>query len=407
MKVIGNGSITKLEKGKSRAQCRKWRLRVQTDKGEKPRRFTGTWTQAQEALKEFIGELSTPVSDLTFGEYAEKWLRRRELSGDYEVDTLDKERQQIKLLDREFGDVRLIDIDKPRAEDGLLAIKNGNSPSSRVLSGTYMNQAHARMKAIMESALDDDLIPRNPLAKVKAPKIDTPEKQALPRETLARFVCAMDALPLDSHTVAARLAVLQGMRRGEIVCTPWGDVNSTSLFVRDSVSESTGRPKGGRPKTPSSVRELPLMDYMAQILNRWKPVQAGMLACLGLEQTDETPICCSAIGGYMHPQNLDRWWRNNRGTFGLEGVTLHELRHTYLTMLGATGSPSIVIKSLAGWASLAMADTYVHEDATANREAVKHLGNVIDFEIAKIEGGTSAGTSSGTSDHLAEFRAIL
>ena len=67
MKVIGNGSITKLEKGKSRAQCRKWRLRVQTDKGEKPRRFTGTWTQAQEALKAFIVELSTPLSYLPFG----------------------------------------------------------------------------------------------------------------------------------------------------------------------------------------------------------------------------------------------------------------------------------------------------------------------------------------------------
>jgi hypothetical protein len=47
MKIIGNGSLTKLEKGKKNGECRKWRLRVQTSQGEKSRRFTGTWTMAQ------------------------------------------------------------------------------------------------------------------------------------------------------------------------------------------------------------------------------------------------------------------------------------------------------------------------------------------------------------------------
>ncbi|MBX9035079.1 tyrosine-type recombinase/integrase [Gordonibacter massiliensis (ex Traore et al. 2017)] len=388
MKVIGEGSVTRLEK-KPPSKCRKWRLRVQTDQGEKPRRFSGTHSQAKEALKEFIAELETPVSELTFAQYAERWRKRRVLSGDYEADTIEKERQQIKLLNREFGDVLLRDIDKPRAEDGLLAIKNGNNPSGRVLSGTYMNQAHARMKAIMESAADDNLIPRNPLHKVKAPKLDTEKRRALSRETLARFVCAMDSLPLDSHTVAARLAVLQGLRRGELVYTPWGDVDDTYLHVRDAVSECTGRPKG-KPKSASGVRDVPLAEYTADVLARWKPVQAAMLRSLGLEQTDETPICCSAIGGYMHPQNLDRWWRNTRAEFGLDDVKLHELRHTYLTLLGATGSPGIVIKSLAGWASLEMADTYVHEDTRANEEAVRRLDNVIKVEIGRIDDAMEA-----------------
>lgn len=151
MKVMGDGSITRLEK-KPYSKCRKWRLRVQTDQGEKPRRFNGTHSQAKEALARFIAELETPASNMGSAEYFAQYLSSRELSGDYEANTIDKDRQQIRLLCGEFGGDLLHEIDKGRAQDGLLAIKNGNNPSKRVLSGTYMNGVHAKMKAIMEDA---------------------------------------------------------------------------------------------------------------------------------------------------------------------------------------------------------------------------------------------------------------
>lgn len=219
MKIIGEGSVTRAEK-KERSKCRKWILRVQTDRVPLYHRSSGTYSQARAELDKWIAALETPASDMTFAEYAEIWRMRRVRGGELEANTVDKERQQIALLNREFGGILLHEIDRPRAQDGLLNIKNGNNPSVKVLSGTYMNQAHARMKAIMESTVDDDLIAKNPLRKVKAPKLDTSEKQALPREKLARFISTLDALPLDSHTVGVRLIVLDGLRRSEAACTP-------------------------------------------------------------------------------------------------------------------------------------------------------------------------------------------
>lgn len=68
---------------------------------------------------------------------------------------------------------------------------------------------------------------------MKAPKFDTLEKKALPRAKLARFVCGLDALPLDSaNTVAARMAVLGGLRRGEMVYTPWASSDMTDTYVQ-------------------------------------------------------------------------------------------------------------------------------------------------------------------------------
>lgn len=117
--------------------------------------------------------------------------------------------------------------------------------------------------------------------------------------------------------------------------------------MRDALSESTGAPKGTGPKSKSGVRAIPLIPYMRGILEKRKPVQRAKLAATGVE--------------------------------------LHELRHTCLTLLGATGSSASVLKSLGGWASIAEADSYVHADDTANREAVERLSAALEKEIARAD----------------------
>lgn len=377
MKVIGKGSITKLEK-KPKSKCRKWRLRVQTTDGEKTKRISGTWTEAEDALKDFVSELEMKKCDHKFSDYAETWTTRRELSGDIAGSTLRKNRQHLRVLNAQFGEIMLAEMDKPTAEDGLLSIKHKDG---KVLSGTYMQQLYATMKAIFQSAVDDDLIPKNPLAKIKPPKKDTAKRAALSRETLGRFLSALDNIPLDSHTVGLHIAVLAGLRRGEIIALQWGDIDSGVIRVRRSMEEHNMHIK--EPKSVSGIRDVPMIEELEATLARWKGIQRAKFDVLGIEQMGSTPIMSSDTGSYIFPQNFDRWWRKVRPSFGLDGVVIHELRHTYLTMLASGGAPSQVIKSLAGWSSISMADTYVHDDEEANREASRNLGRMIRVEIAR------------------------
>lgn len=60
----GKGAIIQLEKDKPRSKCRKWQLRVSLGRDprtgkyrQKTRYFTGTYTQAKAALREFIAEI--------------------------------------------------------------------------------------------------------------------------------------------------------------------------------------------------------------------------------------------------------------------------------------------------------------------------------------------------------------
>lgn len=55
-----------------------------------------------------------------------------------------------------------------------------------------MNQIHGTMKAMLESAVDDELIAKNPMAKMKAPRIDTEKRNALSLGQVADPLCALD-----------------------------------------------------------------------------------------------------------------------------------------------------------------------------------------------------------------------
>ena len=73
MKVIGDGSVTRLEK-KPRSKCRRWRLRVQTDAGERTKRYRGTYSDALTSLEQFKSQICQPENQTTFKERANKRL---------------------------------------------------------------------------------------------------------------------------------------------------------------------------------------------------------------------------------------------------------------------------------------------------------------------------------------------
>ncbi len=57
-KIKGMGTIVRMEKDGPKGKCRKWQLYVSTGKHKtKTRRFSGTYTQAKAALREFISEI--------------------------------------------------------------------------------------------------------------------------------------------------------------------------------------------------------------------------------------------------------------------------------------------------------------------------------------------------------------
>lgn len=218
---------------------------------------------------------------------------------------------------------------------------------------------------------------KNPCDAANPPKMDTKEKRALNPDRAHVFIAMLDEK--DDRECAYLLAITMGLRRGEICGLSWGDIDFERGIVDISHSYDTlGNLK--ETKTKAGMRLLPLPENVAEALkehkkaqkerydrtNQWRKPHEGYI-----EQTDESPVISDNTGSRVLPSSLSRWWTEDRVKYGLEGWCLHELRHTYLTMLALSGVHPKVMQELAGhYSSQITMDIYTHVNMDAKREAV-------------------------------------
>lgn len=371
MKIKGDGSVTMAEKGTTRAKCRHWYLRVETDHGRKQKRFTGTYSEAKAELAHFKASLTVPLGKTPFRECSERWLKRRMRSGNYEDTTIDKDMRLIRRLDEKFGDMPIGEITYSVAVDGILEIKE-----SRKLGKTYTASLHAMLSRILDGAVRDGEIPSNPLSDIKSPKRDKSQRKALTYDQFKTFMRHLQTEPLTVHTVALRLLVFQGLRRGEAVGLNWDEVDliNKKIKIVRSVTDS-GRLK--EPKTMAGIRIVPMMHVLCEALKEWQAIQDEALGMIGIKQTVDTPVLTSIAGTRLNPQNLDRWWRKNRAQYGAEDIVLHELRHTFATLLTNSGAQLTDLPDIMGWTDVAMANVYVHSSEERARSAIDELERML------------------------------
>lgn len=359
--------MEKLEKDKPNGKCRRWRLWLRMSDGKKrSRRFTGAYREAQSALSTFRDEVDAEVvCPDSFADYAASWAAYRAASGDFAPGTLENDRRHVATLSKQFGHMRMDAMTPEVCRDGLAAIRNGRTPP---LSGTYMNKLYTTLHAIMSQAHGDGRIARDPLARIAAPKVDTKERGWLSPDGLAEFVRRLSTLPLDGRTVACYLMAYLGLRRGEACALHVADVDmgARMVHVRRAVKERDG--SVDVPKSPASVRDLPMPDALRGVLAEWMAERARLGH--GCDY-----LACSSVGTVLRPQNLQKWWDAHRAELGADGMTLHQIRHSNLSMM-ARHMSVFDLQRWAGWSSIEPARVYVHADAeslkTSSEDAFRH-----------------------------------
>ena len=386
--VEGGGYIVQRDKSKPKSKCRKWELRVpvgldpRTGKYKtKSRRFNGTYTEAKKALREFVDEIEHDrvqgKTSYTFEEYCERFLERRALGKEVAETTQKRQRWQFKAASRHIGKANLASITSAMLDDMYIAMLKGDTLSGKPSSGSYVNQIHDNITLVFEQAIKEGILVKNPCDGANPPKMDTKEKRALNPDQAHVFIAMLDEK--NDRECAYLLAITMGLRRGEICGLSWGDIDFERGIVDISHSFDTlGNLK--ETKTKAGMRLLPLPENVAEALkehkraqkerydrtNQWRKPHEGYI-----EQTDESPVISDKYGTRLLPSTLSRWWTEDRTKYGLEGWCLHELRHTYLTMLALSGVHPKVMQELAGhYSSQITMDIYTHVNMDAKRDAV-------------------------------------
>ena len=357
--VILSSYIEKLEKDRPNGRCRKWRLWVRTSDGRRSRRFHGTFREAQAALSTFRDEVEATLVDAeSFASYADSWASYRRSSGSFAPGTLANDAQHVGLLKRHLGGYRMDAITPAVVRQALVDMRASRVPP---LSGTYMNKVYTTLHSIMLQAYRDGRIARDPMDGIPAPKVDTAERAWLEPAQLAEFARRLSTLPLDGRTVACYLMAYLGLRRGEACALYVDDVDigALTVHVRRAVKERNGAID--RPKSDAGIRDLPMPGQLADVLRAW------IAERVRLGYTSPT-LACSSADTVLRPQNLQKWWDANRAELGADGMTLHQIRHSNLSMM-ARHMSVFDLQRWAGWSSIEPAKVYVHADDESMRTA--------------------------------------
>ena len=367
MIVHGNGSIQPLE-SKPKYKCRKWRLYVSTECGQKTRVVHGTWTEARNAIEAFKAELAEQVPPAQeLAAYMASWLAYRENLGTLAPGTIANNKREIAAIMRSpLSTFPLDEITPTDCKNALLWIKHHPARKSGELSNTTMNKIFITLASIFAQAVDDELIPRSPMARIRAPKPDTKERRALTPDELMAFVHSLSDLPLDGRVMALYMISLLGLRRAEACALYDSDVDGKSVHVLRAVKERDGTI--AEPKSAASKRVLPIPPLLTAKVDEWRLNRP----------TSALTLCCNTRGGVLRPQLLQRWWTGDanhhgiRDELGASGITLHQLRHSNLSMMARHLSP-YDLQRYAGWSSIEPAKVYVHSDLSQLERAISEV----------------------------------
>lgn len=155
------------------------------------------------------------------------------------------------------------------------------------------------------------------------------------------------------YTPLIRTALFTGLRLGELLGLQWRDIDlhEKTLYVR---RQWTRMREYGPPKTKKGVRRVPLTDGMKE--------QLAALKLRSHFSGDTDPVFAARNGKPLGHRNVTRrGFEPAAKKAGIEGVTFHEMRHAYVSMLAAKGVSSTAIAELVGHESSAITEKiYMH-----------------------------------------------
>jgi len=196
----------------------------------------------------------------------------------------------------------------------------------------------------------------------------------------------------STNYVLYLMAVLTGMRRGELLGLRWQDLDLTlgMASVRQTFIRLGKRQIFREPKSATSRRTVALPEVLVGELRQLRNRQIERRTLLGTEYEDHDLVFCQPNGKPLHAHNLVR--RDFRGIIkrvGLPRIRFHDLRHSHATHMLRQGVNPKVVQERLGHSSPAFTlSIYSHvlpgmQEEAARLVAARLMGRDLDSEISR------------------------
>lgn len=296
---------------------------------------------------------------VNFEEYAKKWVVERGVSP--LTEELYNRLLRLHLVPT-FGAFDLDEITPPR-------VREWRAERLATTGATTVAKSYRLLKAILETATDDELIRRNPCRIRGAGKeVSESGQVATVRE--------VDAVA-DAIGIRWRLMVYLGaygpmrpeeqaeLRRKDV------DVDNVTVVVRKAAPElATGKRAEGPTKSEAGKRMVVLPEFLRKDLQRHMDWYA--------EKGPEGLLFVGEKGKPFRRSTFGRKWRKARTTVGLpETFRFYDLRHTGHTLSTQSGATLKDTMVRAGQSTEKAALIYQHSDHERQKEVAGGLDRMV------------------------------
>lgn len=176
---------------------------------------------------------------------------------------------------------------------------------------------------------------------------------------------------MDIYKFGVLLALLTGLRLGELCALRWEDVSFEDMTIRiratmQRLKDISGEHKTkimiSEPKSDNSARLIPMTAYVARLCGQWAAKDPQAFVLTGQAER------------YVEPRIMQYHIERYARECGLAGVHFHTLRHTFATRCVEAGFEVKSLSEILGHSSPKITlERYVHSSMELKRRNMEKL----------------------------------
>ena len=325
--------------------------------------------EAEELERQFKTGYSED-GDMTFQEFAERWLARQVR---YAPSTLESYR---RMLERVYPFIGAIPVNRlrPIALENMLVELRKRTYRGKPIGEATVQKYLTVVSAVLSDAKRNEIIQKNPARMIDLPETESARQQIPTEEEALRFLNYICNEEMEYRTYYV-LAIYTGCRRGELCALKWEDFlvdsrdDTSVLTVSRSRSVVPGKGVVEGPTKNGYSRVIAISTEITRYLQSYCCIKMAEAEERGREVSDY--LFVNDEGHLFHPDTFTKHLRMIYEDLGFpKEYHLHTLRHYFVTTLLHHGVDKQTVAELAGHGDTSFLErTYCHPQLALKQQA--------------------------------------
>lgn len=331
-------------------------------------------SEARKALKEHEadktkGTLTAP-SQTTLSEWLNYWIEEVVKPNRAETTVYSYKNIIYNHIEPELGNIPLQQLKPQQIQRYYTKLLN-----EKGLSSNTIRKHHDVLRTALELAVKQDVLLKNTMDKVEAPKVKKPDINFYTPDNIKKL---MDVIEGDRLEVVVKLASYLGLRREEICGLKWDcvDFENNIIVIKNVLTMAGGKKINKEPKNVSSQRIISIPDEIAAVLKKIKDQQEIDKEFFKNEYIDSRYVVAWDNGKEYRPNYISELFTKFVKDHKLPKITLHGLRHTFASIANSLNLSQYEISKALGHSSTkTTTELYMHLFDKAQKEAFQKIAD--------------------------------